>query len=181
MKKIEEFFQTNYPKAIELKKQFRVLEKKEWDETTVLAELTIQVSHLYNVIFSDPAVNEIGRNIHDLGDEISDVLLQLSYLAYVENVDVTKINNYEAYNYNKLSGVNILLGQLIECILEKNEYRFDKNRPGFNKPEEFIEDRILKLFKLVSNFAESNLIDINTEFEKMYEDATSFISKKVNE
>ena len=44
MKKIEEFFQTNYPKAIELKKQFRVLEKKEWDETTILAELTIQVS-----------------------------------------------------------------------------------------------------------------------------------------
>ena len=181
MKKLEEFMQTCYPKAIELKKQFRFLEKKEWDETTILAELTIQVSHLYNVVFTDPAVNEVGRNIHDLGDEISDVLLQLSYLAYVEKIDVNKIKDYESYDYNQLSGVNILLGQLIECILEKNEYRFDKNRPGFNKKEDFIEDRILKLFKLVANYAETNFIDIIQEFDKMYEDATSFISKKVNE
>lgn len=181
MNKLEEFMKTRYPKAIELKKQFRVLEKKEWDETTILAELTIQISHLYNVIFSNPAVNEIGRNIHDLGDEISDVLLQLSYLASIEHVNINNISKYDNYTYDKLAGVNIILGQLIERILEKNEYRFDKNRPGFNTPEEFIEDRILRLFKIVSNFATTNLIDINKEFDRMYEDATSFISKKINE
>ena len=181
MKTIEEFMKTRFTKAIELKKQFRVLEQREWDETTVLKELTIQISHLYNVVYSDPAVTEVGRNIHDQGDEISDVLLQLSYLAYIENVDVNKISDYEDYTYNQLHGINILLGQLIECILEKNKYRFEKNRPGFNTPDEFIADRILKMFVLISNYAEANLININKEFDRMYEDATSFIARKTNE
>ena len=181
MKYIHEFIKTNYPKAIELKKKFKIIEKKEWNSITVLAELTVQLSHLYNALYPSDEINEVGRNISNIGDEISDVLLQLSYLAYIEKININNIKKYEDYSYDHITGLSVLLGQLTERILEKYDYRFDKNRPGFATPKAFIEDRILKMFAIVDNYAVRKGIDINKEFNDMYEDATSFITKKINE
>ena len=180
MKNIHEFLKTNYPKAIELKKKFKILEKKEWDSITVLAELNVQLSHLYNVLYPSELINEAERNISKIGDEISDVLLQLSYLAYLEKINLNNIKKYEDYTYDQITGLSVLLGQLTERILEKYEYRFDKNRPGFPTAKSFIEDRILKMFVIIDNYAVNNNIDINKEFKYMYEDATSFIEKRIN-
>ena len=181
MKYIHEFIKINYPKAIELKKKFKIIEKKEWNSITVLAELTVQLSHLYNALYPSEEINEEGRNISNIGDEISDVLLQLSYLAYIEKININNIKKYEDYSYDRITGLSVLLGQLTERILEKYDYRFDKNRPGFATPKAFIEDRILKMFAIVDNYAVRKGIDINKEFNDMYEDATSFITKKINE
>ena len=181
MKHIQEYINTNYQKAIELKKKFRIIEQKEWDSITVLAELTVQLSHLYNALYPSEEINEEGRNISNIGDEISDVLLQLSYLAYLEKININNIKKYENYSYDQITGLSVLLGQLTERILEKYNYRFDKNRPGFATPKAFIEDRILKMFVIIDNYAVKKNIDINKEFNEMYEDATSFISKKINE
>ena len=181
MKYIHEFLKTNYPKAIELKKKFKIIETKEWDSITVLAELNVQLNHLYNVLYPSEEINEVGRNISHIGDEISDVLLQLSYLAYLEKINLSNIKKYEDYTYDQITGLSVLLGQLTERILEKYEYRFDKNRPGFATAKAFIEDRILKMFAIIDNYAVKKNIDINKEFNDMYDDATSFITKKISE
>ncbi len=180
MKNIHEFIKTNYPKAIELKKKFRIIEQKEWNSITVIAELNVQLSHLYNALYPAEEINETGRNISNIGDEISDILLQLSYLAYLEKININNIKKYEDYTYDQITGLSVLLGQLTERILEKFKYRFDKNRPGFATPKAFIEDRILKMYAIIDNYAVKKGIDINKEFKDMYEDATSFITKKIH-
>lgn len=180
MKYIHEFIRTNYPKAIELKKKFKIIEKREWNSITVLAELNVQLSHLYNALYPSEEINETGRNISNIGDEISDALLQLSYLAYLEKINLSNIKKYEDYTYDQITGLSVLLGQLTERILEKYKYRFDKNRPGFATPKAFIEDRILKMYAIIDNYAVKKGIDINKEFKDMYEDATSFITKKIH-
>ena len=181
MKNIKSFINNKLSKAVSLKEQFKVLEKKDWDSLTVLLELNIQLSHLYNVFTSSDAINEEGRVFDNLGDEISDVLLQLSYLSYLEKIDFSTLDNYQNYTYDKIEGLSILFGQLTEVFLEDYEYRFVKSRPGFNTHKDFITDRIIKMFLIVSNLADKYNIDILNEFDTMYEDATNFIKKSVEE
>ncbi len=179
MQNIQKFIETKLSKAVELKEKFKVLEKKDWNSLTVLLELNVQLSHVYNVLYNDDSVNEINRSINNLGDELSDVLLQLSYLSHLENVDFTKINNYLNYSNSNINSLSILFGQLTECLLEKYDYRFNKRRDGFNSNQEFIEDRLLKMFMIVSNIADANNIDILKEFDLMYDDAQAFIKKSI--
>lgn len=179
MKNIKKFIDTKIEKAVSLKEQFKVLEKKDWDSLTVLLELNIQLSHLYNVLNSNEAINEEGRVIDNLGDEISDVLLQLSYLSYLEKIDFSSLDNYQDYTYDKLEGLSILFGQLTEVFLEDYEYRFAKSRPGFATHKEFITDRLIKMFIITSNIADKYNINILSEFDHMYEDATNFIKNSI--
>lgn len=179
MKNIKKFIDTKLSKAVSLKEQFKVLEKKDWDSLTVLLELNIQLSHLYNVLNSNDAINEQGREIDNLGDEISDVLLQLSYLSYLEKIDFSSLDNYQNYTYDKLEGISVLFGQLTEAFLEDYDYRFAKSRPGYSTNKEFITDRIIKMFIIVSNLADKYNINILSEFDTMYDDATNFIKQSI--
>lgn len=179
MNNLKEFLNKEYEKAIILKDEFKKLEHKEWDSLTVLLELTVQISHVYNVFNNDKEIIEINRPIDNLGDELSDVLLQLSYLSYLEKIEFINLDDYENYHYNNLDGLNILLGQLTESLLEKYNYRFKKGRASFKTIDEFIKDRIIKMFIITLDIAQKHNLDMNKEFEIMYNDATNFINRKL--
>lgn len=179
MNNFVEFIQKNYNKAITLKEKFKKIENKEWDSLTVLLELIVQTGHCINVLKPDEAINEKDRHINNLGDELSDILLQLSYFSYLEKIEFTNLEQYESYNYNDLTGLIVLLGQTSEALLEKTKYRFDKPRSGFNSKQDFIKDRLIKMFLIIFNFAEANQIKIDKEFDEMIIDASNFIERKI--
>lgn len=181
MKNIKKFIQERFNKAIELKEMFKSLENKEWNSLTVLLELNVQISHIYNVLNSSVDIDEDGRHINNIGDEISDILLQLLYLSYLEDIDFNIVDKYKDYTYDKLEGLSVVFGQLTEILLEKYDYRFTKPRPGFETPKDFITDRIIKMFIIVANIADKYSIDIIKEFDLMYEDATDFIKESIGE
>lgn len=172
------YINNNHDKALELKDKFKLLENKEWDSITVINELIVQIGHVFNVLNHNDYIDEIGRTwITNMGDELSDILLQLSTLANLEKVEFN-LDKYKDYNYDNVDGLIVLTGQLSEAILEKNNYRFNKKRETFNSIDEFISDRIIKLMLIVFNYSKNNNIDINKEFMLMYEDASNFIEKK---
>lgn len=177
------FLINNYDKAINLKNKFRLIEKKDWDSLTVLSELTVQIGHIFNVFIKDDEVSEKCRYFDNLGDELSDVLLQLTYLVHLEENYITDedIQKFRTFDYSNVVSLPILLGQLHEALLEKYEYRFDKPREGFKTRDEFIKDRILRIYLIVFNFAEQYKINLNDEFEKMNQDASAFILRKIQD
>lgn len=175
-----QFFLTNeYQKALQLKDEFNKLKNKDWNSLIVLLELNVQIGHVFNIFNHAKDITELNRPINNLGDELSDVLLQLSYLLYLEKIDLTNLEQYSNYQYHELDGLTIILGQLTEALLEKYGYRFTKDRTNFDDINTFIKDRLIKLFIIVLNIADSYNLDINKEFEVMFEDANNFIKRKI--
>lgn len=178
MEMLKNFLSTHYQNAIKLKERFKCIEPKEWNSLIVSNELVVQYAHLINSINQDEDLNEEGRNIVNTNDEISDVLLQLCYLGYLEQVDFSKIENYHVKEVDIKLGI-VLLGQLVEALMEKEGYRFKKNRCGFQDNQQFIEDRIVKLLLIIYNFSKNNNINIVSDFKLMLEDASAFLDNYV--
>lgn len=176
MNNLERFVAQHFQNAIQLKERFKSLEKKDWDSITVMMELYVQIGHLFNVMNDNKDIIEQGRQIDNLGDEISDVLLQLSYLAHLEGVTFEDAEEYGAYPYSEVDGLSVLGGQLAEAILEKYEYRFDKPRAGFASRDDFIKDRIKKMMTIALNLGNKANIDLGLEFGLMCADATNFVA-----
>lgn len=178
MEMLKNFLSIHYKNAIELKERFKSIESKNWNSLIVSNELVVQYGHLINTIYQDESLNEDGRNIVNTNDEISDVLLQLCYLGYIEQVDFSKIEQYEIKDIDIKLG-SILLGQLVEVLMEKEGYRYKKDRYGFKNNQLFIEDRIIKLLLIIYNFSKNNNIDIISDFKLMLEDANGFLDSYV--
>ena len=126
MNNIIKFLDIHYENALKLVSDFDITKSKAWDPQIYLNELYVQLGHVYNVLFANENVNETKRKIDNLGDELSDVLLQLINLAKIMNIDMYEIKKYEDYDYHDISGISILLGQLTEAIMENNDCRFEK-------------------------------------------------------
>ncbi len=171
---MNDFLDYIYDKSVELKKGFLITEKKRWNELTVLNELVVQLGHVYTVDCNS-ILDEKYRNICDLGDEISDVFFQLTLLLFYGKYNKNKI----VYNNKSknLSDFIVCLGQLNEAMLEKYGYRFSKERVGFDSLESYILFKISNLFSIMFNYSISKNIDIYKEFDLMFLDAFSFLSK----
>ena len=180
MNELNDFLKNRFNKAVELKEKFKVLEKKEWDAFAVLLELGVQIGHVYNVFNKDQQIIEENRPITNLGDELSDILLQLIYLVHIEDITIDNLSFYKDYSYTNLSSLSILYGQLSESFLEKKEYRFQKPRSCFYTIDDFIKDRIIKMLLIIFNYAKINHLNMIKEFDEMYEDATNFIKRKLS-
>lgn len=178
MEMLKKFLNAHYQNAIELKERFKCIESKEWNSLIVSNELVVQYAHLINTINQDEYLNEKGRNIVNTNDEISDVLLQICYLGYMEQVDFFKIEDYEIKEVDIKLGI-VLLGQLVEALMEKEGYRFKKDRCGFQDNQQFVADRIIKLLLIIYNFSKKNNIDIVSDFKLMLEDASAFLDNYV--
>ena len=76
-----------------------------------------------------------------------------------------------------MDGIIVLYGQLIEALMEKNLYRFKKERVGYKNREEFIKDRIVKIYLIIINYSEKLNVNIINEFKKMEKDAKGFLKK----
>lgn len=124
MKDIIKFLDVHYKSALKLVSDFDITKNKAWNPQIYLNELYVQLGHVYNVLFANENVNENKRKIDNLGDELSDVLLQLINLAKIMNINMYDIKDYKDFKYDNINGITILLGQLTEAVMEINECRF---------------------------------------------------------
>lgn len=177
MNDIIKFLNIHYKNALKLVSDFDITKSKAWDPQIYLNELYVQLGHVYNVLFANDKVNETQRKIDNLGDELSDVLLQLINLAKILNIDMYDIKELEDYEYNNLNGISILLGQLTEAIMEMNECRFKKDRIGFDTSYDFVKDRLFKLFIITYNISKVYKLDMIKEFNDMLKDANGFLKR----
>jgi len=177
MEEIIKFLDTHHEDALKLVSDFNITKNKEWNLSDYLNELYVQLGHVYNVLFTSEEVNENKRKICDLGDELSDVILQLINLANILNIDMYGIKEYKDYKCEEINGMNILLGQLTESIMETYGCRFKKTRVDFNTSYDFIKDRLYKLFIIAFNISKQYNLDLINEFSKMLKDANKFLDK----
>lgn len=170
---MNDFLNKYYDKSIELKKRFKITEKKSWDYLTVINELNVQIGHVFSVT-KDSLHKEEYRNINNFGDEISDVFFQLFLLVYYCNYDISKI----VYNSSDstLDSFIIVLGQCTEALLEKKGLRFEKSREGFSDNDKYIMNKISNMFSIIYNYSNSRC-DIRKEYELMLIDANNFLDK----
>ncbi len=176
MNEIIKFLNIHYKNAIKLVKAFDITKQKSWNAEIYLNELYVQIGHVFNVLYKDKNTEEKARKIDNLGDELSDVILQLINLGEFLNINMYDISSISEYKVSDLNSFNILLGQLTEAIMENNDCRFRKNRVGFNSSYEFMKDRIFKLFIIIFNIASLNKLDMVKEFDLMLEDANKFLN-----
>ncbi len=181
MENIKAFIKKNYQIAVKLKEQFKITENKSWDAITVLAELNVQLGHFNYLISSHKEYGETGRKINDLGDELSDIVLQLFSLCWKLDLDIQNYN----YNYNyikfeniseALMSFNVLYGEISEKVLEKYGYRHYKIRYGFAKEDDFLYFNLARLFEIVFSIAYDLKLDLEIEFNKMVMDARKFLN-----
>ena len=93
MEKIIEFLDNYYNKAQKLSNDFSITRDFEWTPLVILNELAVQLGHIYNIIYQNEAINEPGRIFNNLGDELSDVFLQLIALADSMSIDMYHIKS----------------------------------------------------------------------------------------
>ena len=177
MKDIIKFLDVHYKNALKLVSDFDITKKKKWDPQIYLNELYVQLGHVYNVLFSNDNVNEEQRKIDNLGDELSDVLLQLINLAKIMNIDMYEIKALKDYSYDNINGISILLGQLTEAIMEIYDCCFRKDRAGFDTSHDFVKDRLFKLFIITYNISKEYKLDMIKEFGDMCKDANGFLKR----
>lgn len=180
----EDFFDSCYEKAINLKQRFKLIETKKWDDLTIMDEFIIQLGHYSMLVSGEDIAKEKGRNIESFEDELCDILLQLCAFCSIRKIKKKEIS-FENLQYtdekNIVLDINSLAGQIIEAILEEKEYRFNKSREGFEDYQAFIIDKISKIYSLIFSIIVYKNINIIQEFNKMCDDANNFISKKLGE
>ncbi|MCI9234192.1 MAG: NUDIX domain-containing protein [Bacilli bacterium] len=172
-----DFLDKHLETAIELVHNFDKTKEKKWEAKDYLNELYVQLGHVYNVLYGDPYVNEKNRKIDNLGDELSDVLLQLINLADILNIDMYEMKMMQEEDYQDVSGLPILMGQLSEIIMEMSNCRFKKERVGYRTSHDFAKERIFKLFIITYNIAMKHDLDMIKEFGDMVEDANGFLNR----
>lgn len=182
VEEIKSFIEEQTPKSIELEEQFEQIKEKRWDNPMVIVnELGVQLGQLYSMNEIQEHYISDGRKFDSIEDELSDILLNLLNLARLENIDFTKVAGYNKCDVSDLKLLIPLHGQIAEAVMEQTGYRFKKPRKGFESIEEFIKDRILKMFIIVFNYAMENGINLSYEFDKMYIDAMNFVERKIEE
>lgn len=177
MNKIQKFLNNYYYEAIKLSDSFSKTREKEWNALVILNELSVQLGQIYNIIYDNEYVEEINRKFYNLGDELSDVLLQLIALydyMYLEKIYLN-IKEFREVNFMSLP---IILGQLNEAVMEKYGYRFKKPRGNFELLDDFIRNRIFSLLIIVFQIASFHGLDMEQEFSEMLIDANQFLDKK---
>src|SRR5574344_543765 len=142
---VNDFIDKYYYKSIELKKRFKITEKKNWNIFTILSEFFVQLGHLSLLISDYKLYAEKNRKINDIDDEISDVIFQLINIDHkLNNSLLNKEYNYKFIKLESISdyilNINILIGQLSESLLENNKYRHYKIRYDYPNINDYINN-----------------------------------------
>ena len=176
------FLDNYYDKAIELKNRFRITENKKWNSITVLGEMNTQLGHFCLLMSEHKEYKEVGRNIHDIGDELSDIVLQIIVLAWKLKINLKEYEyNYKKVEFSSISDAllsfNVLYGQVSEIILEKYNYRHYKIRYEFSKVNDFILFKLANMLEIIFNIADTLNVDMSHEFDLMLKDASGFLNR----
>ena len=181
MMSINDFIAKYYIKSVELKEKFKITENKEWDGLTVLNELQVQLGHVSHLISTNKSYGERERNITNIGDELSDVLLQIFSYSTKLNIDIRIIKFedklIEETVENSIINLLTILGQLSEITLEYEGFRHYKIRYGFPKVEQYILNLFENFFQIVFSIINILGIDIDKEYNNMLIDANKFLDK----
>jgi len=177
MNSIIQFLNHYYESAQLLSRSFEKTRKHSWNSLVILNELGIQIGQIYNIVYQNDMVNEGHRRFSNLGDELSDVILQLIALADSLEINLFEIQNYQFPSELNFMSLPILFGQLNESVMEKLGYRFSKPREGFLKIEDFIRDKIYRLFYVVFQLSTFHGLNMEQEFSEMIFDAQHFLLK----
>lgn len=171
------FLNKFYDKALSLSEAFSKTRDKDWGPLVILNELGVQIGQIYNIIYQNDCVSEQNRVFSNLGDELSDVLLQLIALSDSMSFDFYEIKNCKEVHEINWMSFPILFGQLNEAVMEKYGYRFSKPRKGYRSIDEFIQHRIFLMFQISIQIAKFHGLDMEKEFDEMIEDATNFLNR----
>lgn len=177
---LELFIEKCYDDAVELKKQFKITENKEWTVLIVINELFVQVGHYSLIICNNEFCKEFGRNIINPKDELADILLQLCALCEKLNIDKKQIKIYATNlkgTEDAVLQIVTLIGQITETVMEIEKYRHSKERIGFETKVQFIIEKINKCFSIIFEIAEKENYDMISEFFLMKEDALKFLNQ----
>jgi len=179
--------------VIQLRKFFRITESKRWDFQKGVNELVVQLGHLGLVMHREKdkegfnQVNESGRTIDKIDDELCDCLLQIIPLMMCVNFSKKEVENVifsegrkfidiiPKVEYTKMV---ILTAQLLESAMKINATRFASSRDSsYVSEENFMKDRTLKILDCLLKLFSYYKINISSAFYQMYEDATQFLSQ----
>ena len=117
-----------YSKAIKLSERFKKTRLLVWTPLDILNELTLQISHLFTVLYDK--YSESNRNITNMGDELSDVILQLIALSSSMNINLQKYNKEDIISSSNFDDLVVIYGQLVEAVMEINNKRFYNHLPS---------------------------------------------------
>lgn len=184
--KINEFITKYYTASVELKEKFKITEEKEWNGLTVLNELQVQIGHVAHIISDNKSFGEKGRHISDIGDEISDVILQLFSYSTKVRIDLRNLEFCEELNDDTISSnmmnLLIVIGKLAEITLENEKYRHYKIRYGFPEIKNYLISLFNEFFQIIFSIIKYLNLNIDEEYEKMLKDANKFLDRyKANE
>lgn len=176
------FLDNYYDKAIELKNRFKITENKSWNAITVLGEMNTQLGHFCLLMSEHKEYKEIGRNIQDIGDELSDIVLQIIALAWKLKINLKDYKyDYKKVEFSSISDAllsfNVSYGQVSEIVLEKYNYRHYKIRYEFPKVNDFILYKLANMLEIIFNIADILNVDVPHEFELMLKDANGFLDR----
>lgn len=171
------FLNKFYNKSLLLSEEFSKTREKDWEPLVILNELGVQIGQIYNIIYHNEIVSEKNRIFTNLGDELSDVLMQLMALAHAMDINFYEIKEFQDIQEFNWMSLPILFGQLNESIMEKYGYRFSKPRNGFVTIDDFIKNRIFLLFNITFQIAKFHGLDMEKEFDEMIIDATNFLNR----
>lgn len=176
MNRVLSFIESYAKEASKLNRDFDLVKDNSWNSLVIMNELFFQISHVFTIMV--PEYGERNRDINDLGDELSDILLQLLYLKETEEISFADVPF--SYDFDDVEGLVVVAGQLVEGLMEKYGYRFKKGHEDFQNIDDFIVDRLLKVFFLVFNIADLYGIDLENKFMEMINTAQCFLSKSSN-
>lgn len=178
--------------VIQLRNFFKITESKRWDFHKGVNELIVQLGHLGLVMHKEKdnegfnEVNERGRIIDKIDDELCDCLLQIIPLMMCVNFSKKEMEDIIFSESEKVSDIIphveyikmvIITAQLLESAMKINFTRFARSRDAsYISEENFIRDRALKILDCLLKLFSYYKIDISLAFYHMYEDATQFLS-----
>lgn len=124
MEKIIKFLDNYYSKAQKLSNDFSMTRDFEWTPLVILNELAVQLGHIYNIIYQNETINEPGRIFNNLGDELSDVFLQLIALADSISIDMYHIKSLKNIDENNWFALPIYIYHSLIYRIHKSNQLF---------------------------------------------------------
>ena len=120
------------------------------------------------------------RPLDTFEDELCDILLSLIYLASTQKLKNANLNEATQEKSVEIVDLVLLSSQISESYMEITGERFRKSHEG-KTPEDFFEDRIVRMMTICFNIAQKYKIDIQKEFDAMCRKALKFVARKIEE
>ena len=141
-----------------------------------IREKKLQSREITDCSFFQHTILFSAYDLNDVVDEMCDVIYQV--INILNEYDLTfeiddKFNNYEWRENNKKEICTVLVGQIADAVLRREEYKHTNNR--IIEEESLILKKCTYILMCVFDDIEKYNINIEEAFEKMLNEARSYI------